>query len=312
MAAAIDTDDLEALPASLRNVVEQKSLQWIFIGGKGGVGKTTTSCCLSIQLAKVRGKVLVVSTDPAHNLSDAFAQKFGKDPTQVAGYDNLFCMEIDPEVDIGDELAELGDDAGASGIASLMGDLTKAVPGIDEAMSFAELMKQVQSMDYDVIVFDTAPTGHTLRLLSFPSTIGAAMDKVCVPTSSVRQPRPHASATGAAASRGRITRCRRRRWLRVERARMSFALICCTLLSHNRPPGCVPAAQLPPLPPPSVLPPRPQVLALKNQFAGMIPQISAMMGGQMPSEEMMLGKLEAMREVSRKKNSPRVSAVALF
>ena len=65
-----------------------------------------------------------------------------------------------------------------AGIASLMGDLTKAVPGIDEAMSFAELMKQVQSMDYDVIVFDTAPTGHTLRLLSFPQTIGTAMDKV--------------------------------------------------------------------------------------------------------------------------------------
>jgi arsenite-transporting ATPase len=203
----------------LRNVVEQKTLQWIFVGGKGGVGKTTTSCSLSIQLAKVRGKVLVVSTDPAHNLSDAFAQKFGKDPTQVNGYDNLFCMEIDTEVEIGDELAELGEDSG--GLQSLMQDLTKAVPGIDEAMSFAELMKQVQSMDYDVIVFDTAPTGHTLRLLSFPSTIGAAMDKL---------------------------------------------------------------------------------LALKNKFSGMIPQMAAMMGGQMPSEELMMGKLEQMRDVIERVN----------
>jgi arsenite-transporting ATPase len=67
-------------------------------------------------------------------LSDAFAQKFSKDPTRVNGYDNLFCMEIDPEVEIGDELGELGGEA-AGGLSSLMQDLTKAVPGIDEVGS---------------------------------------------------------------------------------------------------------------------------------------------------------------------------------
>lgn len=218
---AADEEELEPLEASLRNILDQDSLQWVFVGGKGGVGKTTTSCSIAVQLAKVRNKVLVVSTDPAHNLSDAFAQKFSKEPTAVTGYSNLFCMEIDPEVEV-DDLSELGTSAEeGAGLQSLMQDLTQAIPGIDEAMSFAELMKQVQAMDYDVIVFDTAPTGHTLRLLSFPTMLGKAFDKI---------------------------------------------------------------------------------MALKNRFSGLISQVSGMMGGQMPSEEMLLGRLEATREVIERVN----------
>lgn len=170
---------------SLRNVIDQESLNWIFVGGKGGVGKTTTSCCLSVQLAKVRPNVLIVSTDPAHNLSDAFGQKFGREPMKVNGYDNLFCMEVDSSGDAEWEqheaaLAAQGIEADGlqSGMGSIMKDLMTSVPGIDEAMAFAELMKMVQEMNYSTIVFDTAPTGHTLRLLSFPKTMESAIGKL--------------------------------------------------------------------------------------------------------------------------------------
>lgn len=175
----------EDLDPSLRNIIEQESLNWIFVGGKGGVGKTTTSCCLSVQLAKVRPNVLVVSTDPAHNLSDAFGQKFGKEPMKVNGFDNLYCMEVDSSGEQEWEAIEsvqasqgVAADGLESGVGSIMKELMTSVPGIDEAMAFAELMKMVQEMNYSTIVFDTAPTGHTLRLLSFPKTMESAIGKL--------------------------------------------------------------------------------------------------------------------------------------
>lgn len=175
----------EDLDPSLRNIVEQDTLNWIFVGGKGGVGKTTTSCCLAVQLAKVRPNVLVVSTDPAHNLSDAFGQKFGREPVKVNGFDNLFCMEVDSSgeqeweaIEAAQSAQGVASDGLESGVGSIMKDLMTSVPGIDEAMAFAELMKMVQEMNYSTIVFDTAPTGHTLRLLSFPKTMESAIGKL--------------------------------------------------------------------------------------------------------------------------------------
>lgn len=126
-------------------------------------------------------QVLLVSTDPAHNLSDAFCQKIGREPTPIQGFDNLCAMEIDANNDMEEmkrNMAEQGTDDDDGGLNAMMSELTNSIPGIDEAMSFSELMKQVQGLDFDVVVFDTAPTGHTLRLLSFPTILEKALGKV--------------------------------------------------------------------------------------------------------------------------------------
>jgi hypothetical protein len=85
--------------------------------------------------------VLIISTDPAHNVSDAFGQKFSRTPTAVSGYDNLFAMEIDPSPQI-DLESEFGAESGMS-TEALQG-MAANLPGIDELMSFAEMMRCVE------------------------------------------------------------------------------------------------------------------------------------------------------------------------
>lgn len=97
------------------------------------------------------------------------------------GFDNLWAMEIDPKVNVEDaDLAFLGANTSAAvqQQGGLVQELASSIPGIDEAMAFAQLVKQVNSLEFETVVFDTAPTGHTLRLLSFPSLLDKGLSKL--------------------------------------------------------------------------------------------------------------------------------------
>ncbi|EAX91999.1 hypothetical protein TVAG_001690 [Trichomonas vaginalis G3] len=134
--------------------LDSPTYKWIMVGGKGGVGKTSTSCSIAIALAKKRQRVLLISTDPASNIGDAFQQHFTSSPTLVNGFTNLWAMEAPETIsDNGDEQFEQ----------------ISSMPGIDEFNALTQLFNSVDKDDYDVVVYDTAPTGHTMRLLQLPT-----------------------------------------------------------------------------------------------------------------------------------------------
>lgn len=152
----------------------------LLFGGKGGVGKTTTSTSTAVGLADAGYKVLLVSSDPAHSTSDSLGVQLGPKPTAVAGFENLWGVELDPEARISDHIPKL-----TESITPFLGgeemDINASemvLPGLDEAMAFDELLKHLENPTWDVIVFDTAPTGHTLRFLALPEIIESWADKI--------------------------------------------------------------------------------------------------------------------------------------
>jgi len=148
-----------------------KDVKFIFFSGKGGVGKSTMSCATAIWLAKKGYKTLLVTTDPAPNLSDIFGQAIGHRIAAIDGLENLHAIEIDPDT-ASDEyrerivgpLRELLDEKNLQVIKEQLNS-----PCVEEVAAFDKFIEFMDDPGYDVVVFDTAPTGHTIRLLELPS-----------------------------------------------------------------------------------------------------------------------------------------------
>jgi arsenite-transporting ATPase len=148
--------------------------RFAFFTGKGGVGKTSTACATAVALAGQGRQVLLVSTDPASNLGQVFGARFGRTPVPVPGVPGLDALDINPdqaaaayrEAVVAPYRGVLPDDAVASIEEQLSGACTVEVAAFDE---FTDLVSGDLAAAYDHVLFDTAPTGHTLRLLSLPA-----------------------------------------------------------------------------------------------------------------------------------------------
>ena len=144
--------------------------KFIFFSGKGGVGKTSMACTTGVYYADQGKRTLIVTTDPAANLSDVFEQEIGHKVTKIENIENLYAMEIDPDKATKEykerSLAPMRDlfDEEMLKIAEeqLSGPCTEEMASFDKFVDFME------EEEYDVIIFDTAPTGHTIRLLELP------------------------------------------------------------------------------------------------------------------------------------------------
>lgn len=194
---------------NLANLVQQLHQNpIIFVGGKGGVGKTTTAAALAAKFAEQQQKTLIISTDPAHSLGDVFDTNLknttssNNKPIALSAY--LDALELDPDSIIDEHFARVERTISSYANPDMMPkikehlQLSKSAPGAQEAAMLEAicryLVDSIKKGDYQHIIFDTAPTGHTLRLLILPEMMEAWTDGL------LTQQRRQAKLKGAADS----------------------------------------------------------------------------------------------------------------
>ncbi len=167
------------------------NLKIIMFGGKGGVGKTTCASSSAIWAAEHGRNTLIISTDPAHSLGDSLGIDLPPgEATPIPGINNLTALEIDPKKNLAEYKGltsvnpmEGMDMSGLMEGIPMMEDLQDLTsmnpPGIDEAFALLKVLEIIETEhDYDLVIFDTAPTGHTLRFLSLPETLSGWIGKL--------------------------------------------------------------------------------------------------------------------------------------
>jgi len=167
---------MQMAPGFLHN----QKIDFLMFGGKGGVGKTTSAVTSALYLAGKRPeqRILVVSTDPAHSLSDSLSQEIGDNITPIAGVDNLFALEIDAPKRMEELKTKNKEELETIAYRGTIFDrddisefLSLSLPGMDEMMSVFDIADIIKGGEYGLVILDTAPTGHTIRLLELPDLI---------------------------------------------------------------------------------------------------------------------------------------------